>query len=246
MDDLRTLLSKNARTEAQNGNVMKDSADGKERQIENHLTTNGHGAAHMDKDPSTRKRKDVDLLSIQKSVHQILVAVGEDPTREGLQDTPRRVAQMFSELLSGYALDPSTLVNNALFSVPHNDMVVIHDIGFHSLCEHHILTFSGRVHVAYIPNKAVIGLSKVPRVVEMFARRLQVQERLNSQVAEFLWRTLEPKGLGVIVDGSHLCATIRGVKSHGAKMTTSVMLGEFKESAALRAEMWSQIREKRS
>jgi GTP cyclohydrolase I len=178
---------------------------------------------------------------IEASVTDILEAVGEDPSREGLRSTPKRVAKAYEELLSGYRIDPAKLVNKAIFDVEYDDMVIVRDIDYASLCEHHMLPFLGRAHVAYIPNRKVIGLSKIPRIVDMFARRLQVQERMTRQIADFINEVLEPKGVAVVLDGIHMCSMIRGVKKHGSGMTTSAMLGVFREDERTRMEFMSHI-----
>ncbi len=184
---------------------------------------------------------DFDLTAIEVAVLNILKAVGENPDREGLQNTPNRVARMYPELLSGYAADPIKLVNDALFSVEYDDMVIVRDIEFYSLCEHHMLPFIGRAHVAYIPSGKVIGLSKIPRVVDMYARRLQVQERMTRQIADFINDLLKPQGVAVVVEGLHLCSMMRGVKKHDARMTTSTMLGTFRTKIATREEFLDNI-----
>jgi GTP cyclohydrolase IA len=183
----------------------------------------------------------VDHAAIEGAVESILVAIGEDPHREGLKRTPQRVAKAYEELLSGYRIDPARLVNNAIFDVEYDDMVIVRDIEYHSLCEHHLLPFVGRAHVAYIPNQKVIGLSKIPRIVDMFARRLQVQERLTRQIAEFINEVLEPKGVAVVMDGVHMCSMMRGVKKHEAGMSTSAMLGIFRENNTTRSEFLAHI-----
>lgn len=183
----------------------------------------------------------VDREQIEAATTSILQAVGEDPSREGLQNTPTRVAKAYDELLSGYRINPSKLINNAIFEVDYDDMVIVRDIDYASLCEHHMLPFLGKAHVAYIPNKKVIGLSKIPRIVDMFARRLQVQERMTRQIADFINEVLEPKGVAVVMDGVHMCSMIRGVKKHGSGMTTSSMLGIFREDATTRGEFMSHI-----
>lgn len=183
----------------------------------------------------------VDHDEIEKATVSILQAVGEDPSREGLQKTPNRVARMYAELLSGYRIDPAKLINGALFEVEYSDMVIVRDIEFHSLCEHHMLPFIGRVHVAYIPTKKVIGLSKIPRIVDMFAQRLQVQERMTRQIAEFINQVLEPQGVAVVAEGVHMCSMMRGVKKHESSMTTSAMLGTFREDAATRTEFMAHL-----
>jgi GTP cyclohydrolase I len=167
--------------------------------------------------------------------------VGEDPEREGLLKTPNRVARMYDELLSGYRTNPVKLINNALFEVEYDDMVIVRDIEFFSLCEHHMLPFFGRAHVAYIPRKQVIGLSKIPRIVDMFARRLQVQERMTRQIADFINEVLDPMGVAVVAEGVHMCSMMRGVKKIEASMTTSAMLGIFRENHITRSEFLGHL-----
>lgn len=183
----------------------------------------------------------VDLEAVADATRDLLDAVGEDPEREGLLRTPQRVARAYEELLSGYRIDPVKLINNAIFDVEYDDMVIVRDIEYSSLCEHHLLPFLGKAHVAYIPNHKVIGLSKIPRIVDMFARRLQVQERMTRQIADFINEVLEPRGVAVVMDGTHMCSMIRGVKKHGSGMTTSSMLGAFREDAATRTEFMEHI-----
>jgi GTP cyclohydrolase I len=148
--------------------------------------------------------------NIEAAVRQILQEIGENPEREGLRGTPARVSNMYAELLAGYATDPAKMINGALFDVDYDEMVVVRDIEFYSLCEHHVLPFIGHAHVAYIPKGKVIGLSKIPRIVDVFARRLQIQERMTSQIANFLMATLQPLGVAVVLEASHLCAMIHG------------------------------------
>lgn len=183
----------------------------------------------------------VDRSKIETATSEILTAVGEDPNREGLLNTPIRVARMYEELLSGYRTDPVKLINNALFDVEYDDMVIVKDIEFSSLCEHHMLPFIGHAHVAYIPRGKVIGLSKIPRIVDMFARRLQVQERMTRQIANFINEILDPRGVAVVVEGKHMCSMMRGVKKHDSSMTTSAMLGAFRERQATRQEFMSHL-----
>ena len=184
---------------------------------------------------------DMDQESIRQAISDLLTAIGENPEREGLRRTPARVARMYGELLEGYRQDPNELVNDALFEVKYDEMVLVHDIEFYSLCEHHILPFLGRAHVAYLPRNKVLGLSKIPRIVDMFARRLQVQERMTRQIAECIDELLNPLGVAVVIEGLHLCATMRGVKKHDARMTTSAMLGAFRNSLATREEFLANI-----
>lgn len=183
----------------------------------------------------------IDQETIRNSVSDILKAVGEDPKREGLLNTPNRVAKSYEELLAGYRVDPYKLINGAMFEVEYDEMVIVRDIEFYSLCEHHMLPFIGRAHVAYIPDKKVIGLSKIPRIVDMFARRLQVQERLTMQIAEFLDEALHPHGVAVVIEALHLCSMMRGVKKHDSRMTTSAMLGYFRKNLGTRAEFLDNI-----
>jgi GTP cyclohydrolase I len=180
-------------------------------------------------------------FDIECAVRDILEAIGEDVNREGLVHTPGRVARMYEELTAGYHVDPVHLINDAIFDVNYDQMVIVRDIDFYSLCEHHVLPFLGQAHVAYIPDGKVIGLSKIPRIVEMFARRLQVQERMTQQIAEFLDETLRPLGVAVVAEGLHMCAAMRGVKKANARMVTSAMLGTFKENPTTRKEFFDNI-----
>jgi GTP cyclohydrolase I len=181
------------------------------------------------------------LNDIECAVQSILAAIGEDINREGLLRTPARVARMYEELTAGYHVDPQKLINDAVFNVTYDEMVVVRDIDYYSLCEHHLLPFMGKAHVAYIPDGKVIGLSKIPRIVEMFARRLQIQEHMTRQIAEFLNETLRPCGVAVVCEGVHLCAAMRGVKKANARMVTSAMLGTFKVNQATRSEFFAHI-----
>src|SRR5215207_424927 len=184
----------------------------------------------------------IDHKAIEKATRSILAAVGEDPEREGLLKTPNRIARMYDELLSGYRTDPNKLLNGALFEVEYSDMVIVRDIEFSSLCEHHMLPFIGRTHVAYIPRKKVIGLSKIPRIVDMFARRLQVQERMTRQIASTIQDAVDPLGVGVVMEGTHLCMAMRGVEKQQSSAVTSAMLGTFREDARTRTEFLTLIR----
>ncbi len=184
---------------------------------------------------------DVAPDAVRFAVRRILEEIGEDPDREGLQRTPERVHRMYLELTAGYHVDPARLINGAVFDVDYSEMVVVRDIPFYSLCEHHLLPFFGSAAVAYIPDGRVIGLSKIPRIVEMYARRLQVQERMTQQIADFLMERLVPKGVGVVVEASHLCASMRGVRKPGTVMTTSAVLGIFRRNDKTRAEFFSHL-----
>jgi GTP cyclohydrolase I len=183
----------------------------------------------------------LDREAVFQAIQSLLAAVGEDPERLGLRDTPDRVARMYEELLEGYWVDPQTIINDAVFDETYDEMVIVRDIEFYSLCEHHLLPFLGRAHVAYFPRGKVIGLSKIPRIVDMFARRLQVQERMTRQIAEFIHNLLNPYGVAVVVEGLHLCATMRGVRKHDARMTTSAMYGAFRKNLATRQEFLENI-----
>jgi GTP cyclohydrolase I len=183
-----------------------------------------------------------DQLTITTAVQALLTAVGEDPNRDGLQRTPQRVAEMFTEIFAGYEADPATLLHQSLFDVDYDEMILVKDIEFYSMCEHHMLPFYGRVHVAYVPSDKVVGLSQIPRLVDIFARRLQVQERMTQQIAESLYGALHPQGVGVIVEGVHLCAKMRGVEKEQMSMVTSAMLGAFKSRAETRNEFLALVK----
>jgi GTP cyclohydrolase I len=183
----------------------------------------------------------IDAKEIQAAVTRILQAVGENPDRDGLKRTPERVARMYAELLCGYHTDPNEVVNDAIFEVIYDEMVIVRDIEFYSLCEHHLLPFMGRVHVAYIPKGRVLGLSKIPRIVDIFARRLQVQERMTRQIADLIRDLLHPQGVAVVVEAAHLCMMMRGVQKHNARMTTSAMHGAFRSNLATRQEFLENI-----
>ena len=178
---------------------------------------------------------------LESAVRTLLDEIGEDPDRDGLVGTPSRVRRMYAELTEGYRTDPDALINRACFEVDYDEMVVVRDIEFYSLCEHHLLPFFGTAAVAYIPRGRVIGLSKIPRVVETYARRLQVQERLTQQIADFLQTRLEPQGVGVVMEATHLCAVMRGVRKPGTIMTTSAVLGLFRSRDRTRAEFFAHL-----
>ncbi|HKD63052.1 MAG TPA: GTP cyclohydrolase I FolE [Candidatus Acidoferrales bacterium] len=179
--------------------------------------------------------------TIADLVRKMLVLVGEDPNREGLRRTPERFEKAFRYLTSGYRQDPEKLLNGAMFSVCYDNMVVVKDIEVYSLCEHHLLPFFGKCHVAYIPNKKVVGLSKIARLVNMYARRLQIQERLTSQIAKAIQEKLAPEGVGVVVEARHLCMVMRGVEKQNSAAMTSAMLGAFRENKQTRDEFLSLI-----
>ena len=179
---------------------------------------------------------------MQDLIRQLLAELGEDPSREGLANTPKRVEKALKFLTSGYDADIDTVLNNALFTVDYTEMVIVRDIDFYSLCEHHLLPFFGRCHVAYIPRDKVLGLSKIPRLVEIFSRRLQVQERLTNQIAETIREKVDPLGVGVVMEATHLCMSMRGVQKQNTTAVTSAMLGSFREDARTRGEFLTLLR----
>jgi GTP cyclohydrolase I len=181
-------------------------------------------------------------MGMQELVRQLLAELGEDPSREGLLDTPKRVEKALRFLTSGYTADVDSVLNNALFTVDYNEMVIVKDIDFYSLCEHHLLPFFGRCHIAYIPNGKVIGLSKIPRLVEVFARRLQIQERMTNEIAETIRETIAPLGVAVVIEATHLCMAMRGVEKQNSFAITSAMLGGFRSDARTRMEFLELIR----
>jgi len=197
---------------------------------------------------SAKKRPQPEAATLRQArfdelVREMLVRLGEDPTREGLRETPARVAKSLEFLTHGYAQQPLEVLNGALFTVDYDEMVIVKDIEMFSLCEHHMLPFFGKVHIAYVPKGKVIGLSKLPRLVEVFARRLQVQERLTTQLAEAIQETIEPQGVGVVVEARHLCMMMRGVEKQHSAAVTSAMLGSFRDQST-RNEFLSLLRHK--
>jgi GTP cyclohydrolase IA len=180
--------------------------------------------------------------SFEDLVREMIVRLGEDPAREGLVRTPNRVHRAYEHLMKGYKEDPEALLQNALFTVTYDEMVILKDVEMFSLCEHHMLPFFGKVHVAYIPNGKVVGLSKIPRLIEIFSRRLQIQERLTTQIAETIQRAIEPQGVGVVIEARHLCMMMRGVEKQHSAAVTSAMLGCFRDEQETRTEFLSLIR----
>jgi GTP cyclohydrolase I len=179
---------------------------------------------------------------MQDLIRQLLAELGENPAREGLLDTPKRVEKALRFLTSGYTADVDSVLNNALFTVDYNEMVIVKDIDFYSLCEHHLLPFFGKCHIAYIPKGKVIGLSKIPRLVEVFARRLQIQERMTNEIAETIREKIDPLGVAVVIEATHLCMAMRGVEKQNASAITSAMLGGFRTDARTRSEFLELIR----
>ena len=180
-------------------------------------------------------------MQIEDIIRNLIIEIGEDPERQGLKNTPDRIARMYKELTSGYNLSPYQVINGAIFDEKYDEMVIIKDVEFYSLCEHHMLPFFGKCHVAYVPDGKIIGLSKIPRLIEIYSRRLQVQERMTMNIADILNETLNPHGVGVVTEAYHLCMAMRGVKKASANMLTSSMLGVFKKDERTRAEFLSLI-----
>ncbi len=180
--------------------------------------------------------------SFEELVREMIVRLGEDPAREGLTRTPERVHRAYEHLTKGYKEDPQAMLKDALFTVNYDEMVIVKDVEMFSLCEHHMLPFFGKVHVAYIPNGKVIGLSKIPRLIEIFSRRLQIQERLTTQIAETIQAAIQPQGVGVVIEARHLCMMMRGVEKQHSAAVTSSMLGCFREEQETRSEFLSLIR----
>ncbi len=183
----------------------------------------------------------IDIARVRAAVNELLLGIGEDPERDGLRDTPRRISDMYAEIFGGLATDPAEYLKVG-FEVAHDEMVLLRNIPFYSMCEHHFLPFHGEAHVGYVPDGRVVGISKLARVVEAFARRPQIQEQLTSQVADTIMEALQPDGVAVVIEAEHLCMTMRGVKKPGSRMITSAMRGTFRQSSVTRAEFLSLVR----
>lgn len=180
--------------------------------------------------------KNINTFSLENIIKELLENLGEDPNREGLLKTPKRVAKAFEFLTSGYRRDVQHILNGAVFREKYNEMVIVKEIDFFSMCEHHLLPFYGKAHIAYIPNGKILGLSKIPRIVEAFSRRLQIQERMTQEIADTLFENLEPDGVGVVIEARHLCMMMRGVEKQNSVATTSAMLGSFRDDEKTRSE----------
>ena len=191
---------------------------------------------------TTTEAPTVTSATFEDLVHEMLVRIGEDPKREGLVRTPERVHRAYEHLTRGYKEDPNSMLQKALFTVTYDEMVIVKDVEMFSLCEHHLLPFFGKVHVAYIPNGKVVGLSKIPRLIEIFSRRLQIQERLTTQIAETIQQAIQPQGVGVVIEARHLCMMMRGVEKQHSATVTSSMLGCFRNEQETRGEFLSLIR----
>ena len=200
----------------------------------------------MRKEKKQKKTKEEFSPVFEKLVSQMLVELGEDPKREGLVKTPHRVSKSMQFLTKGYHDDVTTILNGAVFREEYKEMVIVKDIDYFSMCEHHMLPFYGKIHIAYIPNGKIVGLSKIPRLVDMFARRLQVQERMTKQIADTLYEVLEPEGVAVVCEGKHMCMMMRGVEKQHSLATTSTMLGVFQNNIKTRSEFLTLITNKLS
>ncbi len=223
-------------------NSSNSSVNGLKSSLIESVVTRLDRNTHDGKEAFIQEGSDKSPDSLQDAVRVMLKSLGEDPDREGLLKTPKRVAEAMQFLTQGYSQSLETIINGAIFDEGHNEMVLVRDIDFFSLCEHHMLPFMGRAHVAYVPSQKVVGLSKLARIVEMYSRRFQVQERLTRQVAEALQEALEPQGVAVVMEATHMCMVIRGVQKPGSWTVTSAMLGVFQQEQKTREEFLNLIR----
>jgi GTP cyclohydrolase I len=237
-----TLASSNGLNFSNSANDAKKLVSDKNDKVVPNVQSLPDRNTHNGQEPQLHPTTDQTKVEMMEAVRTMIEGVGEDPEREGLLKTPKRVAEAMQFLTQGYNQSLETLVNGAIFDEGHNEMVLVRDIDFFSLCEHHMLPFMGRAHVAYIPNQKVVGLSKLARIVEMYARRLQVQERLTRQIAEAIQTVLEPQGVAVVMEASHMCMVMRGVQKPGSWTVTSAMLGVFEQDQKTREEYLSLIR----